>query len=134
MDTGDKATRIAQAMGEGLNCLGVFLCGPALRRMRAEAPQLLRRWETDYAPTFREAAAGVRRSNRAKLDSALSRISSAAITGVDLDAPEQLAALRRAIREAILAFEFPMPDLTPAEAAICELHGSACPMLEGAYQ
>lgn len=126
----DKATRMAHAMSEGLNCLGVFLCGPALRTMRSEASGLLERWNADYAPTFREAAAGVRRANRAKLLSALGRISSSAAKGVDLDAPEQLTALRLAIREAIEAFEFPLPKLTPAESAICELHGSSCPLLQ----
>lgn len=132
MDAADKVTRIAQAMGKGLDCLAVFLCGPALRAMRAEAPGLLLRWQADYAATFREAMAGVRRSNRAKLDSALGRISDAATRGVDLDAPEQLAALRLCIREAIVAFELPLPELTPAESAICELHGPACPMLDRA--
>lgn len=132
MDAGDRATRMAQAMSEGLNCLGIFLCAPAFRKFRAEAPGLLRRWETDYAPTFRHAVAGVRPRNRAKLEAALTKISSGATSEVDLDSPEQLAALRLAIREAILAFEFPLPDLTPAESAICELHGSACPLLERA--
>jgi hypothetical protein len=129
MTPADNVTRIAEALGNGLDCLAVFLCDPALRAMRSEAPGLLRRWEADYAPTFREATAGVRRSNRAKLHSALARIAGAATGGVDLDAAEQLASLRLAIREAIVAFEFPLPELTPDEAAICALHGPACPML-----
>ncbi len=126
----DRVARMAEALGQGLECLAVFLCGPALRSMRSEAPGLLRRWEASYAPTFREAMAGVRRDNRAKLHSALTRISGAAIGGVDLDATDEVASLRLAIREAIVAFEFPLPELTPDEAAICELHGPACPMLE----
>lgn len=129
MKAADKVTRMEQTLGKGLDCLAVLLCGPALRAMRSEAPGLLRLWESDCAPTFREAMAGVRPANRAKLRSALGRITIAATGGVDLDAPEQLAALRLAIREAIVAFEFPLPVLTPAEAAICELHGPACPVL-----
>jgi hypothetical protein len=134
MTAGDKATRMAQAMSEGLTCLGLFLCDPAFRRFRSEAPGLLRRWETNYAPTFRHAVSGARPGNRAKLEAALKKISRAATTDVDLDEPEQIAALRLAIREAIVGFEFPLPELSPAESALCELHGSACPMLQTAAE
>jgi hypothetical protein len=132
MTAADKATRMAESISEGLNCLVVFLCAPALRKFRSEAPGLLRRWEADYAPTFRHAVSGVRPGNRAKLEAALKKISRAATTDLDLDAPEQMAALRLAIREAILGFEFPLPELSPADFAICELHGSACPLRETA--
>ncbi len=50
----EKASRLAHATSEGLNCLGVFMCGPALRKCLGEAPDLLRRWESEYAPVFRQ--------------------------------------------------------------------------------
>lgn len=130
MDTSDEVVRKAQAVSEGLNCLGVLVCGPAFHRYRAEATKALERWESDYAPVIREVAPGLQRVDQARLRAAFEKVSAMAKAGVDIDAPEQLAALRVAIREALRAFGVPLPDLTPEESAICELHGSACPLLE----
>lgn len=131
MAPGDEVTRTALAVSEGFNCLGLLVCGPAFRKFRTEASQALQRWETDFAPAIREVAPGLQRVDQARLGAALERISSMAKAGVDIEDPEQLAALRLAIREALRAFGVPLPDLAPEEAAICKLHGSACPILEG---
>ena len=50
--------------------------------------------------------------------------------GVDLDAPNQLATLRAATRDLLVAMRFPIPTVPTADAAVCELHGAACPVLE----
>jgi hypothetical protein len=132
MDRDKKVARLAQAVGEAVNGLGMFLCGPALQRFRPDASQLRGLWETDVAPTLREVAPALPRADGAKLDAAIEKISRAVKAGVDVDVPEQLAPVRLAIREAMAALRLPLPELTPAESAVCELHGSACPMREGA--
>jgi hypothetical protein len=128
-DPAEKATRLAQAVSEGLNCLGVFMCGPALRKFRGQAPDLLRRWESEYAPVFRQVGAAGARGATAAFSAALGRISSLIAAGIDLDVPDQLAALRAAIKDMLVAMRFPAPTVPASEAVICELHGAACPVL-----
>jgi hypothetical protein len=130
MDSDDEVVRKAQAVSEGTNWLGALVCGPAFRRYRAQATKALQRWETDYAPVIRELAPGMERVDQARLRATFDKVSAIAKAGVDIDAPEQLAALRSAIREALRAFGVALPDLTPDESAVCELHGFACPLLE----
>jgi hypothetical protein len=130
MDPAEKATRFAQAVSEGLNCLGVFMCGPALRKCREEAPNLLRRWESEYAPVFRQIQLPATNGDAAAFSASVAKISSLVAAGMDLDAPDQLAALRAAIRDMLAAMRFPIPTVSAAEAAVCELHGAACPILK----
>jgi hypothetical protein len=131
MDPADKATEWAQTISEGLNCLGVFLCGPALAKFRTEAPALLQRWESDYAPRFRQLSQTAPGGDLGVFGTALARISTLVGGSIDLDSPEQLASLRGAMRELITALGFPLPSLSAADAAVCELHGAACPVLSG---
>ncbi len=131
MDPAEKATKLAQAVSEGLNCLGVILCRPALRKLRDQAPELLRRWKSDYAPVFRQVGPPAARGDTSAFSAALAEISSLIAAGVDLDAPNELASLRGAIRDLLVAMRFPIPTLSPADAAVCELHGTACPVVQG---
>jgi hypothetical protein len=89
---GDGATRFAQTVSEGLNCLAVFLCGPALRELRAEVPALLRQWNGEYAPLFRKLDLRAARGDTAAFRAALERISALTATGFDPDDSERLAA------------------------------------------
>lgn len=131
MERSDDATGWAQTVSEGLGCLALFLCAPALGKLRAEAPALLQQWELEYAPAFRKVDLAATGGDRATFLSALAKISTMAGAGVDLDSPEQLAALRSAIREVMTALGLPLPVVTPDDAAVCELHGAACPVLGG---
>lgn len=67
-------------MSEGLNCLGVFMCGPALSKYRVEAPDLLRRWEAKYAPVFRQVGPPAAPGDAAMFSAALAKLS-CAVTG-----------------------------------------------------
>lgn len=129
MDPAEKATRFAQAVSEGMNCLAVFLCAPALRKLKAQAPDLLRRWEEEYAPVFQKIDLPAASGDPAAFRAALANISSLVRAGVDPDAADQLASLRAAIRELLTTMRCPLPSLAPSDAAVCELHGSACPVL-----
>jgi hypothetical protein len=129
MEPSDDPATWAQTVSEGIACLAVFLCAPALGKLRAEAPGLLQRWELEYAPAFRKIDLAASGGDRAKFVAALAKISAMVRAGVDLDAPGQLAALRSAIREAMTAVGLPLPAVAPADAAICELHGAACPII-----
>jgi hypothetical protein len=129
MDPAEKATKFAQAVSEGLNCLGVFLCGPALRKYGAPGPDLLRRWEVEYAPVFQNIELPARGGDSARFRAALAKISSLVASGVDLDATDQLASLRAAIRDLLTAMRFPVPVVPSPDAAVCELHGTSCPAL-----
>ncbi len=121
-----KAERTSRAVAEGLNCLGVLLCGPAFKKLQPDVGQVLDHWEREYAPTFREIGADLKRSGRARLVSALAALSSAArATGT----PGDLAPLRSAIRDVMAALGMPLAKLSPAESGVCELHGSKCPAL-----
>ncbi len=126
MDARKRAERRSRAVAEGLNCLGVHLCGPAFKKLQPDVRQVLDRWEREYAPVFREIGADLKHSGRARLDSALAALSSAAGT---MGTPGDLGALRSAIREVMAALGMPVPRLSTAESAVCELHGSTCPIL-----
>ena len=89
MDAAEKATRFAQAVSEGLNCLGVFLCRPALRKLKPQASELLRRWETEYAPVFQMMDLPNTGLDPAAFRAGLAKISSLVRAGVDPDAADQ---------------------------------------------
>jgi hypothetical protein len=129
VDPAERATRFARAVSEGLNCLSVFLCAPGLRKFRDQAPDLLHRWEAEYAPVFREIGIPDRRGAPAALSAGLAKISSLVAVGVNLDAPDQLFSLRSAIRDVFAAMGVPTPVIPASAAAVCELHGEACPFL-----
>jgi hypothetical protein len=116
-------------VSEGINLLALFLCNPALERCRADAPELLRQFAAEYAPAFRGIAP--RGAQRDGFLVALDRLSSFGSSGVDLDAPRDVAALRRTIRELLGALGMGLPTVPAAEAAVCELHGAACPVKAG---
>jgi hypothetical protein len=116
-------------VSEGINLLALFLCGPALDRCRADAPELLRQFAAEYAPAFRGVAP--RGPQRDGFLAALDRLSALGRTGVDLDAPRDVAALRRAIRDLLGALGMGLPTVPAAEAAVCELHGASCPVKAG---
>src|SRR5512133_3783970 len=101
MDPSEKQVRISRALSEGMNCLGIFVCGPGFAEYRAEAESALARWEADYAPGFREIASHadlwIRGGDAGAFRSAVARISELATAGVNLDAPDQLAAVRGAV-------------------------------------
>ena len=127
-----KATDLAQIVSEGLNCLGVFLCGPALRSLRAEVPALVRQWNDDCAPLFAKLDLAAARGDTAAFRSALGRISALTSGGFDPDDAARLGELRGAIRALMTALRVPLPVLSPADAKVCELHGAACPVLAAA--
>lgn len=121
----DRTTRFAQTVSEAVNCLGIALCGPALRKFGPDdVDELLGRWEADYASTLREVRLG-----RVSLRPAVESLTAAIRARGDLAAPGDLAALRLAIREFLATLGAPLPSLPPEEAAVCELHGRACPVL-----
>ena len=130
MDREPEAIRTARRVAEGLNCLCVLMCGPAFRRVQAKAPALLGRWATEYAPVFR--ALDAPQGDPAALRAAVAKLSALAAAGFDADAPDQVAALRGAIRAALTALGVAMPVLSPEDAAVCELHGASCPVLDEA--
>jgi hypothetical protein len=126
---GTPSSQFAKIVSEGFNCLAVFLCGPALRELRAEVPALLRQWNDEYAPLFHKLDLRAARGDTAAFRAALERISALTGTGFDPDDAEKLTALRSALRELMGALNVALPVLSPADAAVCELHGAACPVL-----
>jgi hypothetical protein len=126
---GRPATQFAKIVSEGFNCLAVFLCGPALRELRAEVPVLLRQWNDEYAPLFRKLDLRAAQGDTAAFRAALERISALTGSGFDPDDAAKLAALRAALRELMGALNVTLPVLSPDDAAVCELHGPACPVL-----
>jgi len=126
MDSAERATRISQAVSETLNCLGILLCGPALRKHGPDVHKMLEHWEQEHAPTIRELGS----DGHPGLHSVVERLASNIRAGVDVNAPEQLAAIRLAVREFMMVLGVPLPSVSPAESVICELHGAECPMLE----
>lgn len=118
----------AQAVTEAVNGLCLFLCGPSFRSLQADAPALLREWDAEYAPALRVLEPPTGRPGAAALEAALARISAVARSGFDPEAPEQVAPLRVAVRDALAAMGIPLPVLTSAGAAVCELHGAECPV------
>jgi hypothetical protein len=129
MDPAEKASTFAQAVSEGLNCLGVFLCGPALRKYRAQAPDLLRRWEAEYAPVLEKIDLPASGLDGAAFRASVAKVSLLVAAGVDPNSADQLTSLRAAFREMLAAMRVPVPVVPPAETAICELHGAACPFV-----
>lgn len=119
----------AQAVAEAVNGLCLFLCGPSFQSLKADAPALLRQWDAEYAPVLRGIEPPTGRSSAETLRGALGRISAIARAGFDPDAPAQLRPLRAAVRDALAAMGIPLPVLTSAGAAVCELHGAECPLL-----
>jgi hypothetical protein len=117
----------AQAVSEAVNGLCLFLCGPSFRGLQAEAPSLLRQWDAEYAPVLR--MLNLPGAGSVALRAALGRISAIARAGFDPAADDQLRPLRAAVREALTALGIPLPVLTSAGAAVCELHGPDCPVL-----
>jgi hypothetical protein len=124
----DQATT-AQAVSEAVNGLCLFLCGPSFDGLKADAPALLRQWDAEYAPVLRMLALPRGRGSAVALGATLSRISAIAKAGFDPGAAEQVKPLRVAVRDALTAMGIPVPVLTPASAAVCELHGAECPVL-----
>jgi hypothetical protein len=130
MDPAERQARLSRAVSETLNGLSVFLCGPGFRKHGSDASRTFRQdFETLFALTLREASASLRLAQQRSVRAAVDRIRAVAMAGDALDSPEILSELRAPIRDVISAF-LPMPALAPSEAAICELHGSACPFLE----
>jgi hypothetical protein len=125
-----EAIKDARRVAEGLNTLCVLMCGPAFRKVQARAPALLRRWEAEYAPVFRSLDAP--QGDTATLRSAVDKISALAAGAFDPSAPDEVTALRGAIREALTALGVALPVLSPEAAAVCELHGEDCPVLDEA--
>jgi hypothetical protein len=119
----------AQAVSEAVSGLCLFLCGPSFRSLKADAPALLRQWNGEYAPVLRMLALPKGRGSSAALAAALGQLSAIATAGFDPAQPEQVAPLRAAVRSALTAMGIPLPVLTAAGAAACELHGPDCPLL-----
>lgn len=124
----EGGARSAQAVSEAVNGLCLFLCGPAFRNLGADAPDLLRQWDSEYAPVLRALQLPAARASAAALGAALRRVSAVASAGFDPASPEQLKPLRAAIRDALTALGIPLPVLTSEGAAVCELHGPSCPL------
>ncbi len=127
-----QAAHFARIVSEGFNCLGVFLCGPALREVRSEVPTLVRQWNDEYAPLFRTLDLAAARGDTPAFRAALGRIGALTSGGFDPEDAARLAELRAAIRALMTALHVPLPVLSPADAKVCELHGAACPVLAAA--
>jgi len=127
-DPAARATRMAQAVSEGLNCLGLFLCKPAWRKGKVDAGEILRKWEAEYAPVFRELAPEVSARGRTGYVGGLDRLSAMSRQGIDVGSSEQLAALRTTVRSLMIDLGVPLPTLSAADASVCGLHGSTCKM------
>jgi hypothetical protein len=119
---------MAQAASEGMNCLGLFLCEPAWRKGEVDAGEILRKWEAEYAPVFRELAPEVSARGRTGYVGGLDRLSAMSRQGIDVGSPEQLAALRTTVRSLMIDLGVPLPTLSAADASVCGLHGSTCKM------
>jgi hypothetical protein len=119
---------MAQAVSEGLNCLGLFLCEPAWRKANVDAGEVLRKWEAEYAPVFRELGPEVAPRGRTGYLGGLDRLSAMSRQGIDVGSPDQFAALRTTVRALMIDLGVPLPTLSAADASVCSLHGSTCTM------
>lgn len=126
-DPAARAGRMAQAVSEGLNSLGLFLCEPAWRKGKVDAGEILRKWEAEYAPVFRALAPEVIARGRTGYLGGLDRLSAMSMQGVDVRVPDQLAALCGTVRAVMLDLGVPLPTLSPSESSVCGLHGRECP-------
>lgn len=123
-----RSGRQAQAVSEGLNCLGLFLCEPAWRKAKVDAGEVLQKWEAEYAPVFRELAPEVAARGRTGYLDGLDRLSAVSRQDVAAATPAELAALRTNIRTLMIDLGVPLPTLSAADASVCGLHGSTCRM------
>jgi len=126
-DPAARAGRMAQAVSEGMNCLGLFLCEPAWRKGKVDAGEILRKWEAEYAPVFRELAPELAARGRTGYLGALDRLSAMSRQRIDVGVPDQLAALCGTVRAVMLDLGVPLPTMSPAETSVCGLHGKECP-------
>jgi hypothetical protein len=124
------ADELAQAVQEGGNFLGVFLCSGALATLRergsaGEVNVLLGRGVATYAPAFR-GFAEISHDGR-DVEPAIERLEVLTRLGVDVGVPGELADIRAAVRELLGAVGFELPSAPPGESDVCPLHGRACP-------
>ncbi len=134
-DGGVKGAALAQAVTEGGNALGAFLCAGTVASLRAqgsvaEVNALLVESVGTYAPAFRQVGRVVKGAR--ELEPALARLEALVRAGVDVDRPEALAGLRAAIRDVLSRVGFDLPRHAPGPGVACELHGRQCPAAPGA--
>jgi len=128
MDPRDRQREFSRVISEGLNCMGVFLCGPAFEKLGPHLPDLLRQWETECGPKL-DRIGNYSSGQLPALRPAVARVSAIVSAGVDFKSWENASELREAIRGVMVALGFTIPVVPPTEASICELHGSECPVL-----
>ncbi len=121
---------LAQAVTEGGNLLGAFLCAGTVASLRAqgsvaEVNALLADAVRKHAPAFRQLRRLVKGSK--DVEPALQRLEALVRAGVDFDRPEDVASLRGAIRELLSNLGFDLPRHETGPGVACELHGRACP-------
>lgn len=119
---------MAQAVSEGLNCLGLLLCEPGWRKGKVDAGEILRKWEAEYAPVFRELAPELTARGRTGYVEGLDSLSAVSSQRIQLGTPAELAALRTTVRALMIDLGVPLPNFGAADASVCGLHGSTCRM------
>ncbi len=127
-----KSAALAQSVTEGGNLFGAFLCSGTVGSLRAkgtvqEVNALLAEGLQKYAPAFRRIRSLVKGAK--DVEPALQRLEALVRVGVDFDRPDDVAALRVAIRELLSNLGFDLPRHAPGPGVACELHGQICPAL-----
>ncbi len=129
-DQGVKGAALAQAVTEGGNLLGAFLCAGTVASLRAkgtvaEMNALLADGVAQYGPAFREVRKLLKGAKA--VEPPLARLEALVRAGVDFDAPAAVADLRAAIRDLLGNLGFALPHHAPGPDVACELHGKSCP-------
>lgn len=124
-----KGPALAEAVTEGGNVLGSFLCAGTLASLRsqgssAEVNGLLREALERYAPAFRAVRKVLKGGS--DVEPAVARLEGLVRRGVEFDRPADVADLRAAIRALLATLGFVLPRHTGPGIA-CELHGKGCP-------
>jgi len=93
-----------------------------------DAGEVLRKWETEHAPVFRELAPELAARGRTGYFEELDSLPAVSRRCIHVGTPAELAAIRTTVRALLIDLGVPLATLSAADASVCGLHGSTCRM------